>query len=106
MRRAFTLIELLCVIAIIGVVIALLLPALQGAREAARRTECANHLKQIGLAHLNFEQVNRKFANRTNMDAHNGNPRKPFELWTVALLPFLEQKGLYEAWLKETNYST
>ena len=89
-RRAFTLIELLVVIAIIAVLIALLLPAVQAAREAARRSQCVNNLKQIGLAMHNYESVNNSFS--------PGKKGCCFGTWTMFILPFLEQSNSYNAW--------
>jgi prepilin-type N-terminal cleavage/methylation domain-containing protein/prepilin-type processing-associated H-X9-DG protein len=108
-RRGFTLIELLVVIAIIGVLIALLLPAVQSAREAARRAQCTNNLKQMGLALHNYISVNGAFPlgdfypAGTNEKAAssgiqgNGGDRYSYG-WTIALLPHLEQQPLYNAY--------
>ena len=106
MRRAFTLVELLVVIAIIGILIALLLPAIQAARESARRTECANHLKQIGLAAFAYENIHRKYPSAgfvdlgtggnlaTNLDTTNDSDRPS---WLVAILPYLDEKASFES---------
>ncbi len=104
----FTLVELLVVIAIIGILIALLLPAVQAAREAARRSQCNNNLKQIGLGLQNYADVNKSFPpdalwGMFNGISTSGNalaslPQKPYHYpWTVAILPFMEQKPLYDA---------
>lgn len=87
-RRGFTLVELLVVIAIIGVLIALLLPAVQQAREAARRSQCLNHLKQLGLAVHNFHDTfNELPPSRINTN---------YLGWSALILPFMEQQNLYE----------
>ncbi len=87
-QRGFTLIELLVVIAIIAVLIALLLPAVQQAREAARRSQCKNNMKQLGLALHNYHDVANKFpiGTRFSMSAPN---------WRVGLLPYLDQAPLF-----------
>jgi len=89
-RRGFTLIELLVVISIIAVLIALLLPAVQSAREAGRRAQCTNNLKQIGLAMLNYESSNGTFS--------PGRKGCCWGTWLVFVLPYLEAGGAYNAW--------
>jgi prepilin-type N-terminal cleavage/methylation domain-containing protein len=95
--RAFTLVELLVVIAIIGVLVALLLPAVQMARESARRTQCANHLKQLGLAAHNFNDVRGWLPpTRVSNDSSDGNQN--FVTWAVILMPYVEQQNYYNQW--------
>ena len=95
--QAFTLVELLVVIAIIGVLVALLLPAVQAAREAARRSQCVNNLKQLGLACLNYESTNGTFpiGSEIDPDIHcpSGNDCRGVPMyWRI--LPYLEQSAV------------
>jgi prepilin-type N-terminal cleavage/methylation domain-containing protein len=104
-RQAFTLVELLVVIAIIGILVGLLLPAVQAAREAARRMQCSNNLKQIGLSIHNYESAYKRYpigsvdddpkevGARRLWDA--GNHRKGTVL--VKLLPYIEQSALFNS---------
>jgi prepilin-type N-terminal cleavage/methylation domain-containing protein len=92
-RQAFTLVELLVVIAIIGILIALLLPAVQAAREAARRSQCTNNLKQLGLAMHNYHDTHKVFP-------RNGYRSNSWAVWeqysvNVMILPYIEQMPLY-----------
>jgi prepilin-type N-terminal cleavage/methylation domain-containing protein/prepilin-type processing-associated H-X9-DG protein len=100
-RRGFTLIELLVVIAIIGVLIALLLPAVQSAREAARRMQCVNNLKQLGIATHNYEGTAGCFPLATIVATWPGDPTLPagnYRWGTLAYLTiFLEQTSVYNA---------
>src|SRR5437764_7320773 len=103
-KRGFTLVELLVVIAIIGVLVALLLPAVQAAREAARRMQCSNHLKQIGLALQNYHDVFQSLpygarARCVSTTSANTCPTKNMNQgwgpgWLMSILPFCEQKPL------------
>jgi prepilin-type N-terminal cleavage/methylation domain-containing protein len=102
--QGFTLVELLVVIAIIGVLVALLLPAIQAAREAARRSQCSNNLKQIGLAVLNYEAaIGRLPAGSTTNVADRFGPY--YSTWTVDILPHLELSTVYDLWDKTVDFS-
>lgn len=96
-RRAFTLVELLVVIAIIGILVGLLLPAVQAAREAARRMQCQNNLKQIGLSLHNYESAHRYFP-PGGVTPGNCCGTPSAGTWTLFLLPFLEQNNLYNTY--------
>lgn len=105
----FTLVELLVVIAIIAIVAGLLLPAVQAARESARRMQCQNNLRQLGLSLQNFHDVNKVFPASGWTTVGPGNPLGKYVGWRALTLPFIEQENLQELynfrlhWWEGTN---
>ena len=108
-RSAFTLVELLVVIAIIGILIAILLPAVQSAREAARRIQCTNHMKQVGVALHNHENDKRRLPSSMIGYLPNGGPEWTGFTAQTQLLPYLEEMAIYDRidftnrWLNRAN---
>jgi prepilin-type N-terminal cleavage/methylation domain-containing protein len=100
--RAFTLVELLVVIAIIGILVALLLPAIQAARESARRAQCQNNIKNVGLAVLNYENQKKIFPIGMSFDAKLYRTKVHNQLaaygpnWIIYVLPYLEEQALFD----------
>jgi prepilin-type N-terminal cleavage/methylation domain-containing protein/prepilin-type processing-associated H-X9-DG protein len=97
-RCGFTLVELLVVVAIIGVLVGLLLPAVQSAREAARRMQCGNNLKQIGLSLHNYESAFRVWPAQSTGPSQGREFRARRGSWITAILPYIEQDGLFKTY--------
>jgi prepilin-type N-terminal cleavage/methylation domain-containing protein/prepilin-type processing-associated H-X9-DG protein len=118
LKKGFTLVELLVVIAIIGILIGMLLPAVQSVREAARRVECLNNMRQLGLSLHNYESAHGAFPpSRLSPDdqpipsdlTQNSRGESAFQSWTTLLLPFIDQANLGNsfdyrtAWFEDRN---
>ena len=103
-RSAFTLVELLVVIAIIGILIALLFPAVQAVREAARRAQCQNHLKQLGLAALNFESAQMVFPPGVVDD--DDDLQDALHTGWVFLFPYMEATNLASSYDMDSSWSS
>ncbi len=108
-RIGFTLVELLVVIAIIGILIGMLLPAIQSVREAARRTSCSNRMRQMGLAVLNFESTTGQFpVNQVGPGRPDGSGgyESGYYSWLVPVLPYMEQNNVYDSIVRDINNGT
>lgn len=103
-RIGFTLVELLVVIAVIGLLIGLLMPAVQKAREAANRISCANNLKQIGLAMHNYHFDFNKLPPRAKLAGPADANQSAGATWAVLILPYMEQDNLYRQWDLNRRY--
>ncbi len=107
LRRAFTLVELLVVIAIIGILVALLLPAIQAAREAARRAQCVNNVRQIALAMQNHESSQKHYPQYhaailpTATTAYSYSQAGP--IWTLLIMPYIEEQALFDQFDKKVT---
>jgi prepilin-type N-terminal cleavage/methylation domain-containing protein/prepilin-type processing-associated H-X9-DG protein len=103
-RTGFTLVELLVVIAIVAILVGLLLPAVQAAREAARRMQCQNNQKQLGLAVLNFESAFRYYPASGWTQQSRTNPLGKFVGWRVGILPYLEHSNVQSLYRFDLNW--
>jgi prepilin-type N-terminal cleavage/methylation domain-containing protein/prepilin-type processing-associated H-X9-DG protein len=96
LRRAFTLVELLVVVAIIGVLVALLLPAVQSAREASRRMQCSSHINQWTLGMHNYADTNQTLPAAAKSEKRH--------VWIYSMWPYVEQKALYDSYKQEEHF--
>jgi prepilin-type N-terminal cleavage/methylation domain-containing protein/prepilin-type processing-associated H-X9-DG protein len=103
-QPGFTLIELLVVIAVIGILVALLLPAVQAAREAARRMQCSNNLKQVGLALHNYESAYRMWPAHSSFPVPGPGYQTARGSWITRILPYIEQDGVFKLYDQNWNW--
>ena len=109
-RRGFTLIELLVVISIIATLMSLILPAIQNAREAGRRTQCLNNLRNVTVAALNFASSNKsRLPALAYFPAPQVGTAPPVRIlgrsWAVEMLPYMDQQGTYDRWNKDAPFN-
>ncbi len=102
-KHGFTLVELLVVIAIIGTLVGLLLPAVQAARESARRSQCSNNLKQVALGLQNYADANKTLPPSATNDTVDSKGRQGWS-WMLLVLPYIEQASLYDACMNQVTW--